>query len=428
MERKEFIKKIGKGMAVSSVLPFSPNPWFPKNSQDEKGMKEKTSDGFFRPEGYYLIWEDNFDGHSLDDSEWFYRMDIKMSSAQRAENVRVENGKLVLGMKKEDFLGMKYTGSGIVSKRRWQHGYYEVKAKLTNAPGWHHSFWAQEGTGFLTFSYDRFMEIDVFEMESTKASNHNLWTHHDGWSSKKRGWKSVPNKDLGFDASDGYHIYGYEYTTGGIIFYVDGKKVYHIDATEDEYNHHSLNLWLTVIATHSDREADLPKYDYFDYIRCYSKDPNAKPTPKVNPVQETTSPIYIDNYDPWGFNMGTYWEISTEGDSYYGKNYYKWKPQHAYNPVTDWALFRPLISEGGNYDIYLRWSADEDRSDKVPLEIWYDGGAKKDTSKFINQRENDGKWVKVGQYYFKKGWNNMIKLIASGPGYTIADAAKFVKA
>lgn len=430
MKRKEFIQKMGIGIAVSFMLPMLPLSSIlsiPKNISDKKARKVKKTDGIYQPEGYHLVWEDNFDGNSLDESEWFYRMDLKRSSVQKAENVRIENGKLILAMRKEDFLGMSYTGAGIISKRRWQHGYYEIKAKLTNAPGWHHSFWAQEGTGFSTYVYDRYMEIDVFEMESTKASNHNLWTHRDGWSSKKRGWKSIHAKDLGFDASDGFHIYGYEYTSDGITFYVDGKNVYKIDATEDEYKHYALNLWLTVIATHSDSETNLPAYDYYDYIRCYSKDPDTKLPPKVIPIQETNSPIYIDNYDPWGFNMGTYWEISTEGNSYYGKNYYKRKPHHPYNPVMDWALFRPLISESGDYDIYLRWPAGEDRSGKVPLEIWYDGGTQKDISKSINQQKHDGEWVKIGRYNLKEGWNNIIKIIANGPGNTIADASKFVK-
>jgi beta-glucanase (GH16 family) len=428
MKRKDFIKTMSKGIAISSVLPFSGILPASSASFNKKTPDQNDSDDVGRPEGYHLIWEDNFKGSSLNESEWFYRMDMKMSSIQRPENVSVRDGKLVLAMRKEDFLGMKYTGSGIVSKRRWQHGYYEVKAKLTHAPGWHHSFWIQEGTGFLTYCFDRFMEMDIFEMESTKASNHNLWIHSDGWSSDKGKWKSVHAQDLGFDASDGYHVYGYEYTSEGIKFYVDGKNVHQINASEDAYKHYSLNLWLTTIATHADSGGpNLPAYDYYDYVRCYAKDPAAKLPAKVIPSLETGSTIYIDNYDPWGFNMGNYWEISTEGTTYHGKNYYKWKPQHGYNPQRDWALFRPLISESGHYDIYLRWAAGKDRSPKVPLEIWYDGGSKQDTTKFINQQEHDGEWVKIGSYYFKEGWNNLIKLIASGPGYTIADTAKFVK-
>ena len=428
MKRKDFIQKIGKGIALSTMIPIGSNVMLPKTRQNNNESLNSIKDDINRPEGYHLIWEDKFDGNSLDESEWFYRMDLKMASAQKASNVKVENGKLVLTMRKEDFLGMKYTGAGIVSKRRWQHGYYEVKAKLTNVPGWHHSFWVQEGTGFLTYSADRNMEIDVFEMEDTKASNHNVWIKPDGWSSEKKGWKSIHNKDLGFDASDGYHVYGYEYTHEGITFYVDGKKVYYIGIDEDQYKHYAINLWLTVIATHSDANGTaLPANDYFEYIRCYSREGHAKPPSKVVPVPESTSPIYIDNFDPFGFNMGNYWEIATDGDSHYGNNYYKWKPRESYNPMRDWALFRPLISESGEYDIYLRWSAGEDRSARVPLEIWYDGGTKKDTSKTVDQQKHDGEWVKIGRYYLRAGWNNMIKLIANGPGYTVADAAKFVK-
>lgn len=422
---------MGKGIALSSLMPLSAHLPLGSTLTDARAPGARKSseptDQIDRPEGYHLVWEDDFSGKSLNESEWFYRMDMKMSSIQRAENVSIQDGKLVLAMKQEDFLGMKYTGAGIVSKRQWQHGYYEVRAKLMNAAGWHHSFWVQEGTGFLTYCFDRFMEIDVYEVEATTASNHNLWIHRDGWSSKKRNWQSVPNQPLGFDAADGYHVYGYEYTHEGIRFYVDGKIVHRIDASEDEYKHYSMNLWLTVIATHSDKVANLPAYDYFDYVRCYAKDPEARLPAKVEPPMETGDIVYIDNYDPWGFNMGDYWEISTEGETFHGKNYYKWKSKGAYNPERDWALFRPHISKDGQYDIYLRWPAGDDRAAKVPLEIWYEGGARKDTSRSVNQQQHDGEWVKIGTYPFKAGWNNLIKLIASGPGYTIADTAKFVR-
>ena len=426
MKRKKFIQQMAKGLAVSTLQPVYANAWLPSVGNRKK-QQEKWPGDVYRPEGYHLIWEDDFNGNKLDESEWFYRMDLKMNSAQRPENVKVENGKLVLAMKQEDFLGMAYSGAGIVSKRRWQHGYYEVKAKLTNAEGWHHSFWAQQGTGFLTYSSDRSMEIDIFEMESTKKSNHNLWIYPDGWKSAQKKWQSLPNRELGLDAAEGYHVYGYEYTAEAITFYVDGKITHTIAASEDVHQHYSLNLWLTVIATLQKVAAQhLPAYDYFEYVRCYAKDPGAPLPPKYEPVYERGTTIYVDNYDAWGFNMGDYWEIATDGH-FYGRNYYIWKRKDQYDPLRDWALFRPFIAEAGNYDICLRWVAGADRCSNVPLEIWYDGGLKKDTTKFINQQEQDGEWVKIGNYAFRQGWNNLIKLIARNTGYVIADAAKFVK-
>jgi len=424
MQRKDFILNVSKGIGLSALLPLSPVLSFAGKTNLE--LENKADDGIMRPKGYHLIWEDNFNGRKLDESEWFYRMDLKMSSAQRKENVKVKHGKLVLAMKKEAFLGMEYTGAGIVTKRRWQHGYYEVKAKLTNAAGWHHAFWAQQGTGFLTYCYDRTMEIDVYEMEATNASNHNLWIYPDGWNSRQKKWSSVPNKNLGFDASDGYHVYGYEYTTEGTRFFVDGKLTHSIDASEDDHKHYALNLWLTVIATHSDAEPQLPAFDYIDYIRCYSKDPKAALPPKEEPDYSKGDIVYIDNFDAWGFNMGDYWKQSSEGP-FYGSNYYKWKRADKYDEFRDWALFRPYISSDGYYDIYLRWVSGPDRADHVPLEIWYNGGTRSDTAQSINQQQAGEQWVKIGNYYLKEGWDNLVKLLATNTGYVIADAAKFVR-
>ena len=429
MQRKTFLKTAAKGLALYPLMPLNTRLAAASGSTAARRSVNSESDGIYRPEGYHLIWEDDFNGDQLDESEWFYRMDLKMSSIQRPENVKVENGNLVLSMRQHNVLGMHYTGGGIVTKRRWQHGYFEVKAKLANASGWHHSFWTTAGNGFLTYCFDRFMEIDVFEMEATDASNHNLWIHRDGWASKKNNWTSSFAQKLGFDASDGYHVYGYEYTSNGIRFFVDGKLVHSIGASEDQYKHYSMNLWLTVIATHSGSGgSDLQANDYYDYIRCYSQDPHAKPPSKVELSHETGDIIYVDNYDPWGFNMGDFWEISTEGNSYHGKNYYKWKPKNAsWDTQRDWALFRPFISRDGDYDLYLRWPAAPDHAAKVPLEIWYEGGLKKDDSSSINQQLHDGEWVKVGNYRFTKGWDNMVKLLAKSPGYTVADAAKFIR-
>lgn len=426
MRRKDFIRQVGKGIAFSALLPVYPVLSPLRAQKNDTGPKAVSDDDIYRPEGYHLIWEDHFDGATLDESEWFYRMDLKRSSVQKKENVKVENGHLVLAMRKEDCLGLQYTGAGIVSKRRWQHGYYEIKAKVTNAAGWHHAFWAQQGNGFLTYCFDRMMEIDVMEMEATTGSNHNLWIYPDGWNSKQKKWNSIPNQDLGFDASRDFHVYGYEYSPDGIKFYVDGTLRHSINATEDDHKHYSLNLWLTVIATHTDAEPDLPAYDYIDYVRCYSRNPHASLPVKVEAAYERGPVIYIDSYDGWGFNMGDYWEISSEGN-YYGRNYYKWKRKETYNEYTDWALFRPFISDEGNYDIYLRWVAGTDRSSEVPLEIWYDGGKKCDKTKTINQQQQGEQWVKIGNYHFAHGWNNLIKLIARNPGYVIADAAKFVR-
>src|SRR5579864_8344845 len=75
--------------------------------------------GSYPPSGYSLKWYDSFDGSSLDQSKWMYRSDVKADSSQRRENVTIENGALVIHLKKENDRGKSYTGGGIISKERF---------------------------------------------------------------------------------------------------------------------------------------------------------------------------------------------------------------------------------------------------------------------------------------------------------------------
>ncbi len=117
------------------------------------GQQAKTEDK--NPLSEYLLeWADEFDGNSLDTTKWAYRVDNKHRSIQLRENVEVKDGRLVLNLRqlKKPIEGKLASGAGIVSKKQFRYGYYEVKARLglgidTNNDGqidegWHHAFWA----------------------------------------------------------------------------------------------------------------------------------------------------------------------------------------------------------------------------------------------------------------------------------------------
>ena len=95
--------------------------------------------GSFPPAGYKLRWLDTFDGASLDLSNWMYRTDVKASSSQTPDNVRVEGGNLVISMRKQEDRGKQYTGGGVISREHFHYGYFEARAKLFGGAGWHES-------------------------------------------------------------------------------------------------------------------------------------------------------------------------------------------------------------------------------------------------------------------------------------------------
>jgi beta-glucanase (GH16 family) len=108
-----------------------------------------------------LSWADEFDGTALDASKWsfdtprnkigWYNKELQYYAADRRENLRLENGKLVIELRKDpaaiskfpDWGGQQYSSAKIVTKRKaaFTHGFVEVSAKLPCARGTWPAIW-----------------------------------------------------------------------------------------------------------------------------------------------------------------------------------------------------------------------------------------------------------------------------------------------
>ena len=224
------------------------------------------------PEGYKLVWSDEFDGTKLDLEKWVYRTDSKMWSTQKPENVSVSDGKLILTVKKEDAGGKHYTGSGVISKQVFKYGYYESSFKIPPGAGWHTSFWMQKHDGKGgTSPKDAVQELDVCENDSISKFSYGVNTHR---------WNPAPHKSFGGknvktpDLSAGFHVWGCEFTPETVKYFFDGKLVQTVDAKT--FQHGDQNIWLTTIATSLGNtkavdDAKLPAAAEYEYVRFYEK-------------------------------------------------------------------------------------------------------------------------------------------------------------
>ncbi|MPZ19441.1 MAG: family 16 glycosylhydrolase [Luteitalea sp.] len=222
--------------------------------------------------GYVLVWSDEFEGASLDTAHWNYRTDSKHWSAQAPQNVSVENGDLLLTLRKQKREAKKYTGAGVISKRLFGYGYYEARFRIAAGKGWHSSFWMMKhdgsgGTG--TNAAD--LELDVIENDSINLNRYGVNTHRWKGEHASFGHKNVQTPPL----SD-FHVYGCEYTPSEVRYFFDGKLVQSLDISGQPQG--DLHIWLTSIASHlgnTDRVDDsrLPGHVYFDYVRFYEKKP-----------------------------------------------------------------------------------------------------------------------------------------------------------
>lgn len=128
-------------------------------------------------------------------------------------NATVEDGLLTLSLTKN---GSGYVGAEYRTQARFSYGFYSVRMKAASCPG--------VISSFFTYTGRPWDEIDIeFLGNDTTKVQFNYFT--DG----KGGHEYVYY--LGFDASEDFHEYAFDWQEDSITWYVDGKPVY--KATKD---------------------------------------------------------------------------------------------------------------------------------------------------------------------------------------------------
>ncbi|HUT32450.1 MAG TPA: glycoside hydrolase family 16 protein [Planctomycetota bacterium] len=220
-----------------------------------------------------LVWSDEFDGTTLDETKWIYRgLGPRKGGVNVKEAVTLDGqGHLVVTTTQ---VGDKYH-TGMVAtqgKHEWTYGYFECRVKFQRQPGHWSAFWLQSPTlgkvvGDLKQSGT---EIDIFEYlaRTPNQIQHNL--HWDGYGKDhKHAGSTHTQTGLG----SGWHTVGLEWTEKEYEFYVDGRRTWRTDkgvSGAPQYIILSVEVgpWAGKIA-----EAKLPDSVSFDYVRVYKTRP-----------------------------------------------------------------------------------------------------------------------------------------------------------
>lgn len=223
--------------------------------------------------GYKLLYEENFKGNELDTAMWRYRVDERragtwMNGVDRAQNVSVRDGMLVINCRQEKINGkMENTGGGIISKKDFGYGYYECLSRpFMDGKGVHSAFWQRDSHSPNNCVF----EIDSYEIDSkTNVATNNLYMVLGDKQRKYVPWPHRAQVPFTLD-KDGWFLDAYEYTPEGITFYDNGKVV--ARAEWNELNAHQA-MWLTALNGVGTVDADKqPCASYFKYFRYYAKD------------------------------------------------------------------------------------------------------------------------------------------------------------
>lgn len=183
--------------------------------------------------GYELIWSDEFDTDGAPDpGKWaydthanktgWYSGELQYYAADRPENVRVENGRLIITARKEsladrpDHGGQRYSSGRIVTqgKAAFTHGLIEVRAKLPCGAGLWPAIWTLGAD--LPWPDGGSIDILEFDQQALEA----MGTVHNRSTDGTAGDGSrlpVPR------ACDAFHDYQLLWTPRTLKFAVDGK-------------------------------------------------------------------------------------------------------------------------------------------------------------------------------------------------------------
>ena len=189
---------------------------------------------------YDLVWEDEFEGTSLDRNSWNVELHEKgwvneewQAYVDDEKNIQVSNGALHIKPVRTDNGDGTYSyTSGRVNtqnKHDFTYGYFECRAKVPEGKGYLPAFWMMPTNENLYGQWPRCGEIDIMEVMGQTTDTAHGTVHFGNPHAQRQGTK----KATGQDYHDAYHTYGVDWEPGKITWYIDGEEYF---TTSDWYS------------------------------------------------------------------------------------------------------------------------------------------------------------------------------------------------
>lgn len=296
------------------------------NNNDD--VEPNTPDN--NPEGYTLIWSDEFNGTAIDPAKWTFETgdgtafglppgwgnDEKQIYTDSEENARIETTAGVSGLlitADEDgadgYTSAKLTTNGLFSIR---FGRVDVRAILPQGQGLWPAIWML-GENRDQISWPGCGEIDIMEVVGHEPANLFSTLHFTNGNQDYEYIRGEQNL-TGSTFSDDYHIFGVEWTPEALTFTLDGVEFQQVPIEDDMKEFlRSFYLILNVavggnLPGDPDNTTVFPQTMHVDYVRVYSKDGLEIPEAPVLDVNEETvgqviDPNIADHAIKEGFNV-----------------------------------------------------------------------------------------------------------------------------
>ncbi len=256
-------------------------------------LVETTPEAEYNPgPGWILVWNDEFNGPVLDTTSWVYDIGTGPNGdgwgnneleyyTDRTNNVRIQDGKLVITARQESFGGRSYTSGRIKTKDRqsWTYGKVVARIKMPYGKGLWPAFWML-GTNFNNANWPACGEMDIAEMVGGPAASNStvygclFWTNS-GTVSYQRF------TNIGAPLSGGFHTYELEWNSAWVKVRIDQKDYFFYDIGSPLYDLFRKPFFILLNVAvgglwpgSPDGTTVWPQEMTVDWVRVYQRDPS----------------------------------------------------------------------------------------------------------------------------------------------------------
>ncbi|QDU71878.1 family 16 glycosylhydrolase [Mucisphaera calidilacus] len=259
-------------------------------------------------EGFNFLWEDHFNGNSLDTARWeaINRRDSYNNEKQyyHPDQVAVDNGNLVITTTDEPLAGKDYRSGLVRTHTEQAYGRWEVRADLPTTQGMWPAIWLLPDSK----PWPSGGEIDIMEnrgSEPWKVSSAYHWGP--SWPSN---FVYDSTYATGTSYHDGFHTYAVEWEPDQIRYYVDDQLHFTVNDYTAPISSTPMHLIIN-LAIGGDYGGDpnhttsFPQTMEVDYVRVWELDQPERPpaVAEQNLMPGSTFEAEdggLDNWHPFG--------------------------------------------------------------------------------------------------------------------------------
>jgi beta-glucanase (GH16 family) len=242
-----------------------------------------------------IVWQDEFDvDGTLDPDLWTFDIGTGVEIfgqpgwgnnelqyyTDRPENVRVEDGMLLITAREESFGGSSFTSARILTRGKFERtfGRYEARIQLPWGPGIWPAFWLLGVDSNGIVNWPQTGEIDIMEYRGQEPAVIHGSVHGPGYSAGNAVTTRFTLRNGRFDTD--FHLFAIEWSPNSIKFFVDDFMYNEItpDDADGEwvFNDNLFHIILNVAVGGTfvgppSSQTPFPQTMKVDYVRVYGE-------------------------------------------------------------------------------------------------------------------------------------------------------------